>query len=66
MTYGLSTHLFIENGPASHPLRVRASHSRARSWRALNSDRRLAAIEQALDPANEPIDDDATALWPHG
>jgi hypothetical protein len=62
MTYGLSTHLFIENGPASQALRVRASYSTARSWRALNPDRRLAAIERALAPANDPIDDYATAL----
>jgi hypothetical protein len=62
MTYDLSAHLFIENGPASQALRVRASRSTARSWRALNSDRRLAAVEQALAPANDPIDDYATAL----
>ena len=56
MTYGLSPRVFIEDGPAVRAIEVKASHSTARSWRALDADRRLAAIERALKPANDLID----------
>jgi hypothetical protein len=56
MTYGLSTRAFIEDGPTAQVIRASASRSTARSWRALDTERRLAAIEQALRPANDLID----------
>ena len=56
MTYGLSTSAFIEDGPAVQVLRASSARSRARSWRALDAERRLALIEQALRPANDLID----------
>jgi hypothetical protein len=53
MIYGLSPRLFVENGPA---VRAAEAHSRSssdafRAWRTLDSDRRLALVEQALRPA---------------
>jgi hypothetical protein len=48
--------LFIEDGPAAQALKVQSGHSTARVWRALNPDRRLAAIERALKPANDVTD----------
>ena len=59
MTYGHSTRAFAENGPA---MNVQSSHSTDRSWRALDADRRLALIEQALRPANDIIDGFPLAL----
>ena len=56
MTYGLSPRAFIEDGPAVLTMELRASRSTARSWRALDADSRLAAIERALKPANDLID----------
>jgi hypothetical protein len=56
MTYGLSTRAFIEDGPAVQAIQVQASHSTARSWRALDAERRLAIVERALQPANDFID----------
>ena len=56
MTYGLSTRVFIENGPAVQAIEAQSLHSTARSWRALDEDRRLALIERALKPANDIID----------
>jgi hypothetical protein len=56
MTYGLSTRAFIEDGPAVQAIRQRSSYSTARSWRALSAERRIALIEQALEPANDRID----------
>ena len=56
MTYGLSTRVFIENGPAVKAIEAQSLHSTVRSWRALNEDHRLALIEQALKPANDIID----------
>ena len=56
MTYGLSTRAFIEDGPAVQAIRARANYSTARSWHALNPERRLALVEQALEPANDRID----------
>lgn len=57
MIYGLRTRDFIENGPAATAMAASLVHS-TRGWRALNSDRRLAAVETALRPANDFLDDD--------
>ena len=62
MTYGHSTSAFIEDGPAVQAIKAEASRSTARSWRALDSERRLALIEQALHPANDIIDGFPLAL----
>jgi hypothetical protein len=48
--------VFIEDGPAVRAIEVKASHSTARSWRALDPELRLAAVERALKPANDLID----------
>ena len=56
MTYGLGTRVLIENGPQAPAIRAQASHSTERSWRALDEERRIALIEQALRPANDLID----------
>ena len=56
MTYGLSTRVFIEDGPAAQVIAAGASRSTARSWRALDADLRLALGEQARKPANDLID----------
>jgi len=56
MTYGLSTRAFVENGPAVRAMEARSARSTARSWRALDADRRLALINAALTPANDLID----------
>ena len=56
MTYGLSPRVFIEDGPTAEVMKVQSAHSTARSWRALDADSRLAAIERALKPANDLID----------
>ena len=56
MAYGLSTRLFVENGPANHAAQLQASRSTARSWRALDASHRIALVEQALKPANDCLD----------
>ena len=56
MTYGLSTRAFIEDGPAVQVINAEATRSTARSWHALDADRRLALVERALSPANDLID----------
>lgn len=56
MTYGLDTRAFIENGPASQVIQVQSSRSTARSWHALDPERRLALVERTLSPANDLID----------
>jgi len=56
MPYGLSPRVFIEDGAAVRAIEVKASYSTARSWRALDADRRLAAVETAMKPANDLID----------
>lgn len=48
MTYGLGTSLFIENGPAVHAAKARARGALSRAWRALDHDRRLRLIDDAL------------------
>ena len=56
MTYGLGTRVLIENGPAVQAIQAQPLRSAARSWRALDEERRLALIERALKPANDFID----------
>ena len=58
MPYDLAIKDFIENGPAAMSIRVRSARSTARVWRALDHDHRLAAVETALRPANDFLDDD--------
>jgi hypothetical protein len=56
MTYSLAPGLFVENGPAIQAANAAAARPATRflPWRKLDSDRRLAAIEQALNaPAND-------------
>jgi hypothetical protein len=62
MVNGLSTRVFIENGPAEQQLRVQAQRSSGRIWRALDAESRLAAVERALTPAKDLIDAIALAL----
>ena len=62
MTYGLSTRVFIEDGPAAQAIEAQSLHTTARAWRALDDQRRLALIERALTPANDIIDDYPIAL----
>jgi hypothetical protein len=56
MAYGLSTRLFVENGPTNQAAQLQASRSTARSWRALDASHRIALVEQALKPANDCLD----------
>ena len=56
MAYGLSTRVFIENGPVEQVAKLDAMRSTARSWRALNEACRLALVEQAVRAANDRID----------
>lgn len=56
MTYGLSTRVFIENGPAVQAIEAQTLRTTARVWRALDDEHRLALIERALKPANDIID----------
>lgn len=56
MAYGLSTRLFVENGPAIHSAGVRARSTSA--WRALTAERRLSLVDRALASAaneNRPL-----------
>ncbi|HEX6785418.1 MAG TPA: hypothetical protein VF098_12305 [Sphingomicrobium sp.] len=55
MAYGLSTRAFIEDGPAEQVARLDSQRSTARSWRVLSEACRLAAIERALNPANDGL-----------
>lgn len=48
MAYGLNRALFVENGPAIQAAAALARRSSIRTWRSLDRDRRLAAVEQAL------------------
>ena len=56
MPYGLSTRVFIENGPAVRAIEAQSLRSSARSWRALDAERRLKLVDVALKPANDLID----------
>ena len=62
MTFGLSTRLFIENGPVVQSATLEAGRSAARSWRILDPERRLAIVEKTLDPANDAGDSFPLAL----
>ena len=65
MTYGLDPGLFIENGPAIRAASAAAARSSARfrNWKALDAERRLKAVDQALKaPANDLIDTYPLAL----
>ena len=62
MISGLSTRLFVENGPMDLAMRQQATHSTARHWRILNPERRLTLVERALRPATDDIDAIPTAL----
>ena len=56
MAYGLSTRLFVEDGPVIQVAQAEALRSTARSWRALDEAHRIALVEQAMIPANDCID----------
>ena len=62
MAYGLSTRVFIEDGPVEQVARIESSRTTARSWRALSDVSRLEVIEQALRAANDRIDGYPIAL----
>ena len=65
MTYDLSARLFVEDGPAVHAQSVAGARNfaRFRSWRKLDEEKRLAAVDEALAaPANDFIDDLPLAL----
>jgi hypothetical protein len=62
MAYGLSTRVFIEDGPAQQVAKADAQRSTARSWRALDAGRRLELVERALSPANDCFDSLPLAL----
>jgi len=48
MIAGLSTRMFIEDGPVVQTARMEASRSTARSWHILDAERRIAMVEKAL------------------
>ncbi|HEY1143904.1 MAG TPA: hypothetical protein VGE68_07715 [Sphingomicrobium sp.] len=59
MAYGFNPRLFVENGPAVRAAEAHASRSSDafRAWGGLDSDKRLALIENALRrPANDEGD----------
>ena len=62
MAYGLSTRVFIENGPVEQVAKADSARSTARSWRVLSEACRLEVIEQALRAANDRIDGYPLAL----
>ena len=65
MTYSLARELFVENGPAEQAAITAASRPSVRflPWRRLDSSRRLALVEEALNtPANDVIDGFPLAL----
>jgi hypothetical protein len=65
MTYSLARGLFVENGPAEQAAVAAASRPSVRflPWRRLDSHRRLAMVEEALNaPANDVIDGFPLAL----
>jgi hypothetical protein len=62
MLFGNSPRAFIEDGPVEQVEKAEALRSTARTWHALDAERRLALIECALKPANDVIDDYPLAL----
>lgn len=62
MAYGLSSRLFVENGPANSAAIALASSS-SRAWQSFDREDRLALIEKALRaPANDDCDGLPVAL----
>ncbi len=59
MTYTLQRRLFVENGPTQQASDVAATRAPARFllWRTLDSERRLKAIEKALNGGHAPAHD---------
>ena len=64
MAYGLNRRLFLENGPAVTAAELRSPRSSTvyRAWRGLSPELRLAAVNRALKPANDFIDEYPLAL----
>ena len=62
MAYGLSTRVFIEDGPVEQVAKAQAARTTARSWRMLSDARRLALVEQVVRAANDRIDGYPIAL----
>lgn len=65
MTYGLNAGLFVDDGPAVQAARAAAARPSTRfiGWRRLDSEHRLAAVEDAMKtPANDLIDGFPLAL----
>jgi hypothetical protein len=62
MAYGLSTRVFIEDGPVAQVADADAQRSTAKAWRVLDEARRFELIERALNPANDRIDGFPLAL----
>ena len=65
MTYGLNSRLFVQDGPTVHAASAAAERNSAPSgrWRKLDNERRLQAVERALQaPANDLIDGYPLAL----
>ena len=64
MAYGFNPRLFVENGPAVTAAGAYGPRSSLvyRGWRGLDPERRFAAVENALRPANDVIDGYPLAL----
>jgi hypothetical protein len=62
MLFGHSPRAFFEDGPAEQVEKAVALRSTARTWHALDAEKRLALIERALKPANDIIDGFPLAL----
>ena len=65
MTYSIDRGLFVEDGPAIHAASIASARNfaRFRSWRKLDPDHRLDAVEKALvAPANDLVDAFPVAL----
>ena len=56
MIYGLTRRAFVEDGAAIAAMDLQALRSTARSWQALDADRRLQLVDCALKPANDICD----------
>ena len=62
MIYGLTRRAFVEDGAAIAAMDVQALRSTARSWQALDAERRLQLVDCALNPANDACADLRIAL----
>ena len=56
MTYGLKQGASIEGSRAAEAIEAQAPRSTARTWRALDPERRFSLVISALKPANDLID----------